>query len=75
MTKVRFLKSPTGTHKLAYNVGEVGFVNDEVAKDLVNKGIATLVQEQSASVGFSDDKQGDTVKTQYKSTKSRKTNK
>jgi hypothetical protein len=33
------------------------------------------VQEQSASVGFSDDKQGDTVKTQYKSTKSRKTNK
>ena len=75
MTKVKFLKSPTGTHKLAYNVGEVGFVDTEVAKDLVNKGIATLVQEQSASVGYQDNKQTETVKTQTKATVSRKKSK
>lgn len=75
MTKVKFLKSPTGTHKLAYNVGEVGFVDTEIAKDLVNKGIATLVQEQSASVGFQDNKQTETVKTQTKTTVSRKKSK
>lgn len=75
MTKVKFLKSPTGTHKLAYNVGEVGFVDTEIAKDLVNKGIATLVQEQSASVGYQDNKQTETVKTQTKTTVSRKKSK
>jgi hypothetical protein len=75
MTKVKFLKSPTGTHKLAYNVGEVGFVDPEIAKDLVNKGIATLVQEQSASVGFQDDKQTETVKTHTRTTSSRKKSK
>ena len=75
MTKVKFLKSPTGTHKLAYNVGEVGFVDTEIAKDLVNKGIATLVQEQTASVGFQDNKQTETVKTQTKTTVSRKKSK
>ena len=75
MTKVKFLKSPTGTHKLAYNVGEVGFVDTEIAKDLVNKGIATLVQEQTASVGFQDNKQTETVKTQSKTTVSRKKSK
>lgn len=75
MTKVKFLKSPTGTHKLAYNVGEVGFVDTEVAKDLVNKGIATLVEKQSASVGFQDNKQTETVKTQTKTTVSRKKSK
>lgn len=75
MTKVKFLKSPTGTHKLAYNVGEVGFVDTEIAKDLVNKGIATVVQEQSASVGFQDNKQTETVKTQTKTTVSRKKSK
>ena len=72
MTKVRFLKSPTGTHKLAYNIGEIGFVDTDVAKDLVNKGIAVLVENKSASVGLSDDAK-ETDQTQNKSTRSRKT--
>ena len=72
MTKVRFLKSPTGTHKLAYNIGEIGLVDSEVAKDLVNKGIAVLVENKSASVGLSNDAQ-ETDQTQKKSTRSRKT--
>jgi len=72
MTKVRFLKSPTGTHKLAYNIGEIGFVDTDVAKDLVNKGIAVVVESKSASVGLSNDaKESD--QTQKKSTRSRKT--
>lgn len=75
MTKVKFLKSPTGTHKLAYNVGEVGLVDTEIAKDLVNKGIATLVEKQSTSVGFSSDKQTETVKTHTRTTSSRKKSK
>ena len=72
MTKVRFLKSPTGTHKLAYNIGEIGLVDSEVAKDLVNKGIAVIVESKSASVGLSNDAQ-ETDQTQKKSTRSRKT--
>jgi hypothetical protein len=72
MTKVRFLKSPTGTHKLAYNIGEIGLVDSEVAKDLVNKGIAVIVESKSASVGLSNDAQ-ETDQTQNKSTRSRKT--
>ena len=72
MTKVRFLKSPTGTHKLAYNIGEIGLVDSEVAKDLVNKGIAVLVENKSASVGLSNDAQ-ESDQTQKKSTRSRKT--
>ena len=72
MTKVRFLKSPTGTHKLAYNIGEIGFVDTDVAKDLVNKGIAVVVESKSASVGLSIDAK-ETDKTQKKSTRSRKT--
>ena len=72
MTKVRFLKSPTGTHKLAYNIGEIGLVDSEVAKDLVNKGIAVIVESKSASVGLSDDAQ-ESDQTQKKSTRSRKT--
>jgi hypothetical protein len=72
MTKVRFLKSPTGTHKLAYNIGEIGLVDSEVAKDLVNKGIAVLVESKSASVGLSNDAQ-ESDQTQKKSTRSRKT--
>ena len=72
MTKVRFLKSPTGTHKLAYNIGEIGLVDSEVAKDLVNKGIAVIVENKSASVGLSNDAQ-ESDQTQKKSTRSRKT--
>ena len=72
MTKVRFSKSPTGTHKLAYNIGEIGLVDSEVAKDLVNKGIAVIVENKSASVGLSNDAQ-ESDQTQKKSTRSRKT--
>lgn len=75
MTKVKFLKSPTGTHKLAYNVGEEGLVQDDIAKDLVGKGIAIIVDSKSSSVGFSSDKQTETVKTQTKTTTSRKKSK
>ena len=74
MTKVRFLKSPTGTHKLAYNVGEIGFVDSEIAKDLVNKGIAVVVESKLASVGFSNEVK-ETDQAQKKSTRSRKTDK
>ena len=73
MTKVRFLKSPTGSHKLAYSIGEIGFVDYELAKELVNKGIATQVEDKKASsVGLPKEEAKDTVKTQTKSTRSRK---
>ena len=75
MTKVRFLKSPTGTHKLAYNVGEEGLVQDDIAQDLVSKGIAIVVESKSSSVGFSSNKHTETVKTQTKTTVSRKKSK
>lgn len=43
VTKIKFLKSPTGQYHLAYSVGDVVELNNELAAILVGDGFAELV--------------------------------
>ena len=46
MVKVRFLKSPTcEPYLLAYSVGQVGEVTKETAKQLVDDGMAEVIEK------------------------------
>lgn len=40
---VKFSKSPTGAFGLAYNVGETGFVEDELGKKVISEGYGERV--------------------------------
>jgi hypothetical protein len=40
MAKVKFIKSPTGKFRLAYNIGEVGEVSSKLAKELIEENYA-----------------------------------
>lgn len=41
--EVKFLKSPTGAYNLAYNAGDVGSVEKELAEKLIESGFAQAV--------------------------------
>lgn len=41
--KIKFVKNPTGSHNLAYNVGEEVEFADAVAATLINDGVAVPV--------------------------------
>lgn len=45
--KVRFLKSPTGAFKLAYNVGDITALPVEQAELLIESGYAEAVKAKS----------------------------
>lgn len=44
MKTIKFIKSPTGAHNLAYCVGEQDEFTDERADELVEGGFAELVE-------------------------------
>ena len=44
LIKVRFLKSPTGKYKMAYNAGHVGLAPKDLAAELVKEGYAEYVE-------------------------------
>jgi len=43
LIKVKFLKSPTGRYKMAYNAGHVGLAPKDIAAELVREGYAEYV--------------------------------
>jgi hypothetical protein len=43
MIEIKFLKSPTGAYNLAYNAGDVGSVEKELAEKLIESGFAQAV--------------------------------
>lgn len=49
LVKVKFLLSPTGTFKLAYNAGDIGLVTPETAKSLEEAGYAEIIQEKRST--------------------------
>lgn len=53
LKKVKFLKSPTGSFKLAYHAGDIGQVGGEVLTDLLNQGFAELI-DGNAETGQSN---------------------
>jgi hypothetical protein len=44
LLKVKFIKSPVGKYKMAYNVGHSGLVRKELADKLIKEGYAVLVE-------------------------------
>lgn len=44
LIKVKFLKSPTGKYKMAYNAGHVGYAPKDLASELVKEGYAEYVE-------------------------------
>jgi hypothetical protein len=46
--KVKFLKSPTGAYKLAYNVGDIAQVEKAQADLLIKEGFAEAVKTPKA---------------------------
>lgn len=45
--KIKFLKSPTGKFKLAYNAGDVAEVDNKLAAQCVEAGYAEEVKQAS----------------------------
>ena len=44
LIRVKFIKSPTGKFRMAYNAGHSGLVRKELADKLINEGYAVLVE-------------------------------
>ena len=44
LVEVRFLLSPTGRYNLAYHVGEIGHVHENLANELVEDKYAEFVK-------------------------------
>jgi hypothetical protein len=44
LIKVKFIKSPTGRYKMAYNAGHVGLAPKDIAAELVREGYAEYVE-------------------------------
>ena len=49
LVKVKFLLSPTGSYKLAYNAGDIGQVTPELAKTLEDAGYAEVIKEKKST--------------------------
>lgn len=49
MLEVRFISSPTGSHKLAYNIGEIAKLPESLANKLIEDGVAEIVKRQKKS--------------------------
>jgi hypothetical protein len=43
LVKVKFIKSPVGKYKMAYNAGHVGLAPKDIAAELVREGYAEYV--------------------------------
>jgi len=44
LIRVKFIKSPTGKFRMAYNAGHSGLVRKELADKLIKEGYAVLVE-------------------------------
>ena len=44
LVRVKFIKSPTGKFRMAYNAGHSGLVRKELADKLIKEGYAVLVE-------------------------------
>tara|TARA_S200002703_G_C3788476_1_gene243272 strand:+ start:1362 stop:1589 length:228 start_codon:yes stop_codon:yes gene_type:complete len=72
LIKVKFLKSPTGKYKMAYNAGHIGLAPKEIASELVKEGYAVLV-EQTKKVETKTNTEAEKVTSTAKKRTTRKT--
>lgn len=72
LVKVKFIKSPTGKFRMAYNAGHSGLVHKELADKLIKEGYAVLV-EQTKKVETKTNTEAETATTTAKKRTTRKT--
>jgi len=46
LIKIKFIKSPTGKYRMAYNAGHSGLVPKDLGEKLIKDGFAVLVESQ-----------------------------
>ena len=56
---VKFLKSPTGKYKLAYNAGDIAEVEKELADAMVSEQFAVIVESEAGVSANNDDPGGE----------------
>lgn len=71
LIKVKFLKSPTGKYKMAYNAGHIGLAPKELAAELVREGYAEYVD--STKVETKTNTEAETATNTAKKRTTRKT--
>ena len=66
LVKVKFIKSPTGKFRMAYNAGHSGLVHKELADKLIKEGYAVLVDAPTKKVETKTSSEAESATTQAK---------
>ena len=72
LVRVKFIKSPTGKFRMAYNAGHSGLVHKELADKLIKEGYAVLV-DAPTKVEAKTSTEAELATTQAKKRTTRKT--
>ena len=73
LIRVKFIKSPTGRFRMAYNAGHSGLVHKEIADKLIKEGYAVLVDAPTKKVETKTSTEAESATTQAKKRTTRKT--
>ena len=72
LVRVKFIKSPTGKFRMAYNAGHSGLVHKELADKLIKEGYAVLV-DAPTKVETKTSTEAESATTQARKRTTRKT--
>ena len=72
LIKVRFLKSPTGKYKMAYNAGHVGLAPKDLAAELVKEGYAEYVESTKVETKTNTEAESATTTAKKRTTRKAK---
>ena len=73
LVRVKFIKSPTGKFRMAYNAGHSGLVKSELADKLIKEGYAVLVDAPTKKVETKTSTEAELATSQAKKRTTRKT--
>lgn len=71
LIKIKFIKSPTGKYRMAYNAGHSGLVPKDLGEKLIKDGFAVLVE--NAKVEAKTSTEAETATNTAKKRTTRKT--
>ena len=72
LVRVKFLKSPTGKYKMAYNAGHIGLAPKDIAAELVREGYAEYVETTKVEKKTNTDAETATTTAKKRSTRKSK---
>ena len=73
LVRVKFIKSPTGKFRMAYNAGHSGLVKSELADKLIKEGYAVLVDAPTKKIQTKTSTEAKSAISQAKKSTTRKT--